>query len=135
MSGESKKKREVTITLAGEALTLSADCEAIKAVAEALDDPLAMGREILLDECAINAGVWAHQPRFKFSTANIPLFIHIGAVAAGSELTLEDVEALVFREGFYTSRDRALEYLGLLLSPPPDPSNPNKELSELRAVH
>ena len=113
--------REIKVSLGRECVTLRATPSVLAEVQRLVADPLLITRELFLDDYALAAQQFGHRPRFQFSITNIPEFLHIGAVAAGSELTLSDIENLTFACGYVEAKNRALEFLALLLGPSPAP--------------
>jgi hypothetical protein len=80
-------------------------------------DPLVIGREAHLEALLTRPGFPPYDPKFKFTVSNVPLLLHIGLKAAGSSLTLEQVQELAFDEGFVSAKEKATDYLALIISP------------------
>lgn len=122
--------RELEINLAGTTITLVANFKASMQLNEKVADPLYIAREAALESMMGQRGL-PYNPRWMFTVDNIPLILHIGAKAGESKLTLEQVQELVFEEGFANSRDFAIEYIGLLVGPAPTETvDEDKEPSE-----
>jgi hypothetical protein len=109
--------REYETTLNGEAVTLAATFKASQEIAKKVADPLVIAREAAIEGMALRVGAFQHQPKFRFTTENVPLLLHIGLRAAGSKMTLEDVQEAVFADGFAKCRDDAENYLALIVGP------------------
>lgn len=117
--GGGAESREMTIRLGGRHITLLANYGAAEACTKEIGDPLFIAREFMLDEHALKTGRIGHVPLFQFTAENIPRMLHIGTKAAGSAMTLGELQALAFRDGFYASRYQAIRYLNLLVQPAP----------------
>ena len=110
--------REYTCELGGEELTLVANFKASMEIAKRVEDPLAIAREAMV-EAYMLADYVPYKPRFAFNIENVPLLLHIGLKAAGSDRSLESVQELVFTSGFAEGRKAAEEYLALIVGPQP----------------
>lgn len=108
--------REMTATLGGETITLAATFKASIEIAEKVADPLAIAREAAI-EALFSQSLQAYDPRFRFTVKNVPQIIFSGMKAAGANRTLEQVQEMVFDEGFVNARDIAVEYIALLVTP------------------
>jgi hypothetical protein len=109
--------REFETTLGGEAVTLAANFKASAEIAEKIADPLLIGREAHLEALLSRPGFPPYDPKFKFTVKNVPMLLFIGMKAAGAKVTLEQVQEMTFNEGFVSARDKATEYLALIISP------------------
>lgn len=109
--------REFETTLGGKSVTLAANFKASQEIARKIGDPLIIGREAHLEALLTRPGFPPYDPKFKFTTENVPALLHIGLRAGGEKYTLEEVQELVFDEGFVTAKDKAIEYLALIISP------------------
>lgn len=109
--------REYETTLGGETVTLAATFKAAQDVAQKVADPLTIAREAAIEDVALKVGAFQHQPKWRFTVENVPVLFHIGIKAAGGNQTMEQVQALVFAEGFISARDKATEYLALIIGP------------------
>jgi hypothetical protein len=109
--------REFETTLGGNPVTLAATFKASQEIAQKIADPLVIGREAHLEALLTRPGFPPYDPKFKFTVSNVPLLLHIGLKAAGSSLTLEQVQELVFDEGFVSAKEKASDYLALIISP------------------
>jgi len=121
--------RELKTTLAGKPVSLAATFKASMEIAEEVTDPLYISREIMVEYTMQERGI-PYTPRWMFTVQNIPLILHIGMKAAGSTLTVDKVQEMVFEEGFANSRDIATEYLGLIVGPAPEEELEGEEESE-----
>ena len=109
--------REFDTTLGGNPVTLAATFKASQEIAQKIADPLVIGREAHLEALLTRPGFPPYDPKFKFTVSNVPLLLHIGLKAAGSSLTLDQVQELVFDEGFVSAKEKATDYLALIISP------------------
>jgi sulfite reductase beta subunit-like hemoprotein len=111
--------REIEAVLGGKDVTLAATFKASKKIADQIADPLLIAREAQLEAYLTRPGFPAYDPKFKFTVDNVPKILHIGMKAAGSDLSLEDVQEMTFDAGFDVARDLAIEYLALTVSARP----------------
>lgn len=111
--------REMHVELAGEPITLAATFKASVEIANRVADPLEIAREASI-EATMLAQSLPYQPKFKFTVDNVPLLLWIGMKAAGDTRKLEDAQELVFEHGFVASRDIALNYLVMIVTPKTD---------------
>lgn len=109
--------REFETTLGGKPVTLAATFKASQEIAQKIADPLVIGREAHLEALLTRPGFPPYDPKFKFTVSNVPLLLHIGIKAGGSSMTLEQVQELAFDEGFISAKEKATEYLALIISP------------------
>lgn len=109
--------REYETTLGGKPVTLAATFKASQEIAQKIADPLVIGREAHLEALLTRPGFPPYDPKFKFTVSNVPLLLHIGLKAAGSSLTLEQVQELVFDDGFISAKEKATDYLALIIAP------------------
>lgn len=109
--------RELETTLGGEPVTLTASFKASQSIAEKVGDPLLIAREAQLEAMLTRPGFPPYDPKWKFTTDNVPKILHIGIKASGEAMALEKVQELVFAEGFVSARAKAEEYLALIISP------------------
>jgi len=110
--------RELEATIAGKEIKLAATFKASMELAKKVADPLYIAREATLEVMMMERGM-PYTPKWMFTTENIPLIIKIGV---GDAHTLEEVQEMVFEEGFANCRDIATEYIGLLVGPVPEES-------------
>ena len=110
--------RTMTIETGGETYELAATFKASLEIADKVADPLTIAREAALEAAMLKVRI-PYQPKFTFTVRNVPVILHAGLKAAGSELKLADIEELVFEAGFVTSRLWAADYLALIVEPKP----------------
>lgn len=122
--------REFECELAGRSLQLAATFKASIQIAEKVADPLWIAREASIEAMMLERGLASYEPKFRFTVENVPLVLHIGLKAAGSSMSLEEVQEIVFDAGFGASRDAALEYLGLIVGPKPEEDLSGEKESE-----
>lgn len=108
--------RELTVSLGGEEITLSATFKASAEIGEKIADPLAIAREASI-EAMMGAAGQVYEPKWRFTVQNLPLMLHIGMKAAGDKRTLADVQELVFEAGFIDARAVAMDYLAMIITP------------------
>lgn len=108
--------RKYTCTLGGKKLELVANFKASIEIAKEVGDPLMIAREAALEAMMISKS-FPYNPRWSFSVESVPQILHIGLKAAGSKMTLEQLQDLVFEEGFAAARDHSIEYLSLIIGP------------------
>lgn len=120
--------REVYITLAGRELELVANFKASLEIAKTIGDPMVIMREASLEALFLSRGI-AYDPKFQFNTENSTKILHIGLKAAGSKMTLEEVQELCFEAGYVETKEAASEYLALIIGPRPKelPQGDNNE--------
>jgi len=116
--------REMTFEHDGEQYTLAATFAASVEIADKIADPLAIAREAALEAAMMQARM-PYRPKFEFTTRNVPQILHIGMKAAGSEMTLKEVQEIVFDKGLVHSRLIAADYVALIVEP--KPSKPEVE--------
>lgn len=105
--------REITVTLAGEEIELAATFKASMEVAKKVGDPLFIASEVALEAQLVGAGM-PYNTKWRATIENVPLVLHIGQKAAGGDRSLEDMQNLVFENGFLESREAAFRYLALM---------------------
>ena len=110
--------RELTLTLAGRELELAATFKASYEIAKQVGDPMMIMREASLEMLFLQRGI-AYDPKFQFNIENTAKILHIGLRAAGSKMTLEEVQELLFDAGFLEAKDAASSYLALIIGPKP----------------
>jgi len=108
--------REMHIELGGEQVTLAATFKASVEIADRVADPLEIAREASIEATLLTQNL-PYQPKFKFDVKNVPMILWIGMKAAGDSRKLEDVQELVFEEGFIAARDIVLTYLASIVVP------------------
>jgi len=108
--------REVTIKLAGKELTLLANFKASLELAEKVCDPMQMAREASVTDAMHSRGI-NYTPKWQFDIDNVPQVIYIGLKAAGSTMKLEEVQELVFEEGFFSAMSEATRYVTHIVGP------------------
>jgi len=118
--------REMHVELGGEQITLAATFKASVEIADRVADPLEIARESAV-EATLLAQSMPYQPKFRFDIKNVPLILWIGMKAAGDSRKLEDVQELVFENGFIASRDIALNYLVTIVTPKTDQESDAKQ--------
>jgi len=118
--------RELEATLSGTEIKLAATFKAGVDLSQKVADPLYIAREATLEVLMSERGL-PYTPKWMFTTENIPVIIHIGMKAAGSNKTLEQVQEMVFDEGFPNARAIAMEYIGLLVGPTPEEVDSKEE--------
>ena len=105
--------REITVTLAGEEIELAATFKASMEVAKKVGDPLFIASEAALEAQLVGSGM-PYNPKWRATIENVPVILHIGQKAAGGDRSLEDMQNLVFDNGFLESREVAFRYLALM---------------------
>lgn len=93
--------------------TLAATFGASMEIADKIADPLYIAREAAV-EAAIGPG---YQPKFRFTTANVPQILHIGIKAAGGSQSLKDVQSMVFDMGLREAMELASRYIAMIITP------------------
>jgi hypothetical protein len=108
--------RKLTETLAGRELTFAATFDASMEICDKIRDPME-----IVQISATTQMMRAHQidytPEWAFDTVNIPIILHIGAKAAGEDISLKQMQELVFEHGFYNSMAVATDYVGIIIGP------------------
>lgn len=110
--------REITVTIGGRDLTLSASFKASLEIAQQVADPLTIAREAALEGMFLQQGL-PYEPKWRFTVMNVIQILMIGLRAAGSPLKQAEVEELVFEAGFLQAKEAAGDYLALIVGPKP----------------
>lgn len=108
--------RKITISLAGTEIDLVANFAASIELNDKVRDPLEIMKFAALDHMFAEKGI-AYTPPWQFSVKNIPIILHIGAKAAKSELTLEEMQNLCFEAGYLESQAEAVHYVASIVGP------------------
>lgn len=116
--------REMSIEHNGETMVLAATFAASIEIADKVDDPLSIAREAALEAAMLKVRM-PYRPKFEFTVRNVPVILHIGLKAAGSDMTLKQVEEFVFEHGLVKARLWAADYIALIVEP--KPSKPEVE--------
>lgn len=116
--------RELTVKLGDRELELAATFKASFEVAKRIGDPMLIMREASLEALFLSRGI-AYDPKFHFNVQNTSELLHIGLKAAGSKLTLEEVQELVFDAGFLAAKEAASDFLALIIGPKPKETSPD----------
>ena len=109
-------KRRMTVTLAGEEVTLAATFDASMEILEKVHDPLAIAKDAAL-EMQMAAMGHVYDARFKWTMRNVPLVIWAGMKAAGDKRPLGEVQELAFQHGMIESAAIAIEFVTMLVTP------------------
>lgn len=117
--------RSMTAEFGGLRLELAATFGAARDIAKLVADPLAIAREAALEAMMAQVGQVYH-PKFSFTVDNIPMLIHIGARAAGENVTLKDVQEAVFDAGLLVGKSIASDYLALIVTPRSEETQPDE---------
>lgn len=110
--------RSMEIEHDGETYTLTATFAASVEIADKVGDPLSIAREAALEAAMMQARM-PYRPKFEFTVRNVPVILHIGLKATGANLTLKEVENLVFDKGLVHARLWAADYIALIVEPKP----------------
>lgn len=108
--------RSMTIELAGREVELAATFKAASELSQKVGDPIAIAREAQIEAAMSQTGLIYH-PKWSFTVDNVPLILHIGAKAAGSKMSLADMQDAVMEAGFLEAKASALEYIALIITP------------------
>lgn len=108
--------RSMTAELAGRHIDLAATFGAAREMSQKVGDPIAIAREAQL-EAAMGAAGMVYHPKWVFTVENVPAVLHIGAKAAGSKMTLAEMQDVVMEAGFLEAKAVALEYIALIITP------------------
>lgn len=111
--------REMTVEIGGEDCTLRATFAAAKELADKVGDPMRIAREAAIERVMLAQGL-PYEPKWRFGVENVPLIIHIGLKAGGSDMRLSDVQDWVFDIGFNAAVGHAAQYLALINGPRPE---------------
>lgn len=127
--------RTMTIEHNGETYTLAATFGASVEIADKVEDPLTIAREAALEAAMLQARM-PYRPKFDFTVRNVPQILHIGLKAGGSDLTLAQVQEIVFDKGLVHSRLWAADYIALIVEPKPAKPEvePEDEIDDQDAV-
>lgn len=108
--------RDMDARLGGEPITLAVTWGASEQIAKKVADPLVIWREAKVENLALGSGAFSHQPKFRFTAENVAQIIHIGAKAAGSSITLSDVQDRMIADGLGKAQIVAEEYIGMFIA-------------------
>ena len=108
----------------GKDYELAATFAASIEIADKVADPLAIAREAAMEAALAQARI-PYQPKFMFTIRNVPQILFAGFRAAKSDMKLKDVEELVFDMGFIEAREKASDFLALIVTP-----KPSREVAE-----
>lgn len=108
--------RSFTFEHNGKEHTLVATFEAAEEIAQKVADPLFMAREAAIEAQMASSGL-VYQPKFAFSVSNLPVIIGAGLKAAGSQVTRDDLKAMIFDMGLIEAKDLASLYLAMIATP------------------
>lgn len=109
-------QRRLTVTLAGQDITLAATFGAGEEIMDAVADPLMITKENLV-EMQLGATGMVYDARFKWNFKNVPRVIWAGMKAAGDKRDLRDVQQMVFDHGMIESAGIAMQFVMLLVTP------------------
>lgn len=109
-------KRCMTASLGGEDIELAATFKAASEIARLVADPLLITREIAMT-AMLEGQSLSYDPKWRYTVDNLPVIIHIGMKAAGSQATLAQVQDMVFAAGFIAARQIATDYLTIICIP------------------
>lgn len=121
--------RSITLTFGEKEYKLSANFKASLEIANTVADPMKMSREAAVEAMMLDRG-FTYEPKFYFTVENVAQILWIGAKTSDKRVTLEDIQEAVFEEGFFSARDKAVEYLGLIIGPRPEIDFSRNEESE-----
>lgn len=110
--------REMQVTLGGREITLAATFKASLEIAQHVGDPLTIMREAALESMFFQRGI-PYEPKWRFTVMNVLQTIMIGMKAAGEKPKLEEVEDLIFEDGFLRAKEVAADYLAMISGPRP----------------
>lgn len=117
--------RRMTVTLAGEEVTLAATFDASMEILEKVHDPLAIAKDAAL-EMQLAAMGQVYDPRFKWTVRNVPLAIWAGMKAAGDKRDLRAVQEMVFKHGMIECSAVAIEFITMLVTPTTEEASDEK---------
>jgi hypothetical protein len=106
--------RSYTRTIGGKELTLKANFAASMRLAEEVQDPLHIAREVSLEAFFLENNV-PYTPKFQFGVTNV---VAILSIATGMEKT--EMGDLCFEEGYIHAKNYASEYLTKIIGPSPE---------------
>jgi hypothetical protein len=109
-------QRRMTVTLAGEEVTLAATFDAAAEIMEKVHDPIAIARDAATEQSLALQGV-VYDARFKWNVRNVPQVIYIGMKAAGDKRDLKAVQKMVFDHGLIESSGIAVQFVTILVTP------------------
>ena len=110
--------REMQATLGGREITLAATFKASLELAQHVGDPLTIMREAALESMFFQRGI-PYEPKWRFTITNVLQTIMIGMKAAGQNPKMEEIQDLIFEDGFLKAKEIAADYLGLIGGPKP----------------
>jgi len=109
--------RGFTASIGGRDIEIAATFGAAREISEKVADPIAIVREATLEE---QIGAHIYKARFAFTVKNIPVILLAGARAAGSKMTLDEMQEACFNEGFLECKPHAFNLILMLTTPKTD---------------
>jgi len=121
--------REYKCTIGGKELKLVANFAASQRIAKEVADPLMISREAFVEAMMISANM-SYEPKWSFDVDNIWRLVLIGVEAGGDSIDKQQLQELIFEEGFFNVRRMAEEYLALIVGPTPEELDTNSAESK-----
>lgn len=112
-------QRRLTVTMAGEEVTLAATFGAAEEISQKIADPLAIAKDAAAEQSLAAMGV-VYDAKFKWTVKNLPVVLQIGMAAAGDKRDIKAVQELVFAHGLVESMSVAIQYITLIVTPQTD---------------
>src|SRR6056297_2565895 len=98
--------RQYKCTIGGKELKLVANFAASQRIAKEVADPLMISREAFVEAMMISANM-SYEPKWSFDVDNIWRLVLIGVEAGGDYIDKQQLQELIFEEGFFNVRRMA----------------------------
>jgi len=121
--------RTFDAVIGGETIALAVTFGASLKVADAVGDPLMISREAAKEAMFSQRGI-EYEPKWSFSLSNVTQILWIGATAAGSKITFDEMGEKVLAGGLFEAKNEAGRYLGAIVSPGSEEVKPEKSDAE-----
>lgn len=108
--------RKLKATLGEHDIELAVTFGAATELHEKVGDPLAIAREAQVEAMLTSTGQVYH-PRWQFTVKNVPVIIHEGMKAAGSDMKLKELQEIISEAGFMEAKAIALDYVAAIVTP------------------
>jgi hypothetical protein len=117
--------REFDIHLGDDVFTVAVTFKASLEIAQTVGDIFLIARESAKEALFDKKGI-EYEPKWKFTLDNVTRILHIGARAAGSKLTYDQVGEMVIAAGMFQAKDEAGRYLAAIAAPGSEEVKPTK---------
>lgn len=117
--------RQFDINLGDDVLTVAVTFKASAEISQTVGDIFLIARESAKEALFDSKGI-DYEPKWRFTLENVTKILHIGARAAGSKLTYEQIGEMVVNTGMFQAKDEAGRYLAAIAAPGSEEVKPTK---------